>query len=58
MGARNLTNGYTTLYIEQCGDWWLATQDGVDTVGTGESATRAVVDYCYSIEEANDGDQQ
>jgi hypothetical protein len=56
MGTSRLTKGYTTLYVEECGEWWMATQDGVDIIGTGESATQAVMDYCVGIEEGRDGE--
>jgi hypothetical protein len=47
---------WTILHLKQRGDGtWVATQDGVDMRGTGESAPRAARAYCDRLVEGEDG---
>ncbi len=44
---------YTTIELEQDGDAWRATQQGVDLVGRGETAASAAANYCQLVADTN-----
>jgi hypothetical protein len=46
---------WTTIVLkERDDDTWLATQQGVDIEGTGDTAAAAATDYCRKVDDASE----